>query len=200
MRTHKIAAITLFHADANEKNKEDSQASRTIDRGVRESNSNNNDDDNSAIFTRQKCRVWFVLSQELTAIVVVAFLLLICLPVLAFWFMFLGVLVTSFNIFNMLKRVWNDAHSQQQLYSGVNNDDISIMDYSGDECDAEDIEFSEFLVNFSPDETRKWHDHNNITFIDWVEICWKIIICILCIVRTRKLTYHAWIRLSHKGL
>lgn len=155
MRTHKIAAITLFHADANEKNKEDSQASRTIDRGVRESNSNNNDDDNSAIFTRQKCRVWFVLSQELTAIVVVAFLLLICLPVLAFWFMFLGVLVTSFNIFNMLKRVWNDAHSQQQLYSGVNNDDISIMDYSGDECDAEDIEFSEFLVNFSPDETRK---------------------------------------------
>ena len=63
--------------------------------------------------------------------------------------MFIGTLVSTYNILNLIKRIWKDAHSQQ--FFGE-YDDISIMDQVvGDEENAEDIEFTEFLVNFTKD-------------------------------------------------
>jgi hypothetical protein len=120
MRTHKLGIILLHHADASDK-REDSDEEAFEDEGC----------------TRQKCRVWFHLSQELTAICCVAFLLLVCLPVLAFWFMFVGILVSSGSIFVLLRRLWKDAHSGGNV----------VLD-GRDVVDGEDIEFQEFLSNF----------------------------------------------------
>jgi len=99
MRTYKIGTILLFQADASDKEEDPHEESQGSSDGQEEG------------CTRQKCRVWFILSQELTAIGCVAFLLLVCLPVLAFWFMFIGIFVSAFNIYSLLKRLWKDAHS-----------------------------------------------------------------------------------------
>ena len=124
MRTHKLATILLFQADASDKEED-----------PREPGQDGDDEDEGC--TRQKCRVWFLLSQELTAIGCVAFLLLICLPVLAFWFMFISIFVSAYNIFSLLKRLWRDAHSDSGRVRA--------------EEDGEDVEFQEFLTNFNDD-------------------------------------------------
>jgi len=145
MRTYKLATILLFQADASDK-EEDSQGEE------------GGDDDEGC--TKQKCRVWFILSQELTAIFSVAFLLLLCLPVLAFWFMFIGILISSYNIFTLLKRLWKDAHSQSDY---LGDDDISIMDEvlgEGGE-DGDDIELQDFLINSSEDDENNNNNNNN---------------------------------------
>mmetsp|Transcript_7453 Transcript_7453/g.18269 ORF Transcript_7453/g.18269 Transcript_7453/m.18269 type:complete len:207 (-) Transcript_7453:535-1155(-) len=124
MRTHKLATILLFQADASDKEEDPHEPGQDGD-----------DEDEGC--TRQKCRVWFLLSQELTAIGCVAFLLLICLPVLAFWFMFISIFVSAYNIFSLLKRLWRDAHSDSGRVRA--------------EEDGEDVEFQEFLSNFNDD-------------------------------------------------
>jgi len=134
MRTYKIGTILLFHADASDKEEDPGQ-----ERGEGE-------DDEGC--TRKKCRVWFILSQELTAIGCVAFLLLVCLPVLAFWFMFIGIFVSAYNIYSLLRRLWKEAHSR------VNNDSGSV----GVEEDGDDVEFEEFLNHFS-DEIEKFDEN-----------------------------------------
>jgi len=131
MRTYKIGTILLFHSDASDKEEDPP--------GERQGNSDRHEEEGC---TRQKCRVWFILSQELTAIACVAFLLLICLPVLAFWFMFIGIFVSTYNIYSLLKRLWKEAHSP------INNDSYILRD---DEEDSDDVEFQEFLTNFSDD-------------------------------------------------
>ena len=143
MRSYKIATILLFHSQT--KQDEDDYVETHNNSSHNEQQRGSDADDEGC--TKQKCRVWFILSQELTAIICVAFLLLVCLPVLAFWFMFCGVLVSSYNIIILLNRLWRDAHLQDYL----GDDEISIME-EGQDDNAEDIEFKEFLVNFSEDE------------------------------------------------
>jgi len=161
MRTYKLATILLFQADASDK-EEDSDSINGPenshhhqpgrDRGGREEHQQQQESDNEGSCTKQKCKVWFILSQELTAIFCVAFLLLVCLPVLAFWFMFIGILISLYRIFMLIKRLWKDAHyysARDHYYlNDINDDDISIMDeLVGGE--GEDVEFQEFLTNFS---------------------------------------------------
>ena len=131
MRTYKLGIILLFQADASDKQED--------------GGSQDNEDEDEGC-TKQKCRVWFALSQELTAIGCVAFLLLICLPVLAFWFMFIGIFVSAYNLFTLLKRLWKDAHS----IAGNNN--ISARAEEGD------VEFQEFLNHFS-DEINEFGEN-----------------------------------------
>jgi len=128
MRTYKLGTILLFQADASDK-EEDQQEERE----------GSGDAEEEEGCTRQKCRVWFILSQELTAIGCVAFLLLVCLPVLAFWFMFIGIFVSAYNVFILLRRLWKEAHTQpdQNNQSGMADEDGS------------DVEFQEFLNHFS---------------------------------------------------
>ena len=112
----------LYHADASDK-REDSDAELDEDEGC----------------TRQKCRVWFHLSQELAAICCVAFLLLVCLPVLAFWFMFCGILLSSCCLCLLLRRLWKDSH----------HEDSTIIERNNGDDDDEDVEFQEFLSHFA---------------------------------------------------
>jgi hypothetical protein len=95
------------------------------------------DDDDDDGCTREKCRVWFHLSQEWTAVCCVAFLLLICLPVLAFWFMFLGIIASAICNIMLLRRIWKDAHL---TYSSSSQQPRSS---------ADEEEFQEFLRNFT---------------------------------------------------
>ena len=152
MRTYKLATILLFQADASDKQEDPDE------RQVRDGGGGEEDEG----CTKQKCKVWFILSQELTAIFCVAFLLLVCLPVLAFWFMFIGILVSSYNIFTLLKRLWKDAHSGiNRLDDLDNDDDVSIMNDSrnGEGGGGDDIEFQDFLTNFS-DQINEFDDKN----------------------------------------
>ena len=101
------------------------------------------DDDDDEGCTRQKCRVWFHLSQELTAVCCVAFLLLVCLPVLAFWFMFLGIIASSVSLLLLLKRVWREAHVSTFAMSSDNKQQQTTTPEEDEE------EFQEFLKNFT---------------------------------------------------
>lgn len=132
MRTYKLGTILLFQADASDKRED-----------LHEVNEGSGDAEEEAGCTRQKCRVWFILSQELTAIGCVALLLLLCLPVLAFWFMFIGIFVSAYNIYTLLKRLWKEAHAP------VNDNRESARAQE----DGDDIEFQEFLTHFS-DEVK----------------------------------------------
>ncbi|KAG7338866.1 hypothetical protein IV203_028830 [Nitzschia inconspicua] len=141
LRSYKIATILLFQADAARKQEDDY---------VKGSNSSSGDFDEGC--TWLKCRVWFHLTQELVGIFCVAFLLLICLPVLAFWFMMLGIVVTCFNIYLLLRRLWRDAHTEAMIVAAVNNEEEDVIfdtETYGEE--GEDLEFQEFLTNFAGD-------------------------------------------------
>lgn len=141
MRTHKIASILLFQADAAGK-QEDPQDY------VRE----NNEDG----CTWLKFRVWFQLTQELVGIFCVCLLLLICLPVLAFWFMLIGTLVTAFNLYLLLRRLWRDAHSEALTAAAFDDkEEDVIFDAETDGEEGEDLEFQEFLANFAERSTAE---------------------------------------------
>jgi hypothetical protein len=153
MRTYKLATILLFQADASDKDEDSGERqNQQGERGDGAGYEGRGGDADDEGCTKQKCNVWFILSQELIAIFCVAFLLLVCLPVLAFWFMFIGILVSSYNIFTLLKRLWRDSHSAVE-YLIEDHDDVSIMDELTREGDDDggnnDIEFQEFMLNFS---------------------------------------------------
>jgi hypothetical protein len=82
-----------------------------------------------------KCRTWFHLSHEMALVGWVIFLLLICLPVLAFWSMFLSILVSSWNVFMLLRRLWRTAQSRE----------ANLSTQAGDTADAGDEELQNFL-------------------------------------------------------
>mmetsp|Transcript_4023 Transcript_4023/g.6334 ORF Transcript_4023/g.6334 Transcript_4023/m.6334 type:complete len:213 (+) Transcript_4023:172-810(+) len=134
MRTHKIATIILFQADASDKQEDPGE--------VREEHHYPDEEG----CTKLKCRVWYHLTQELVGIFCVSFLLIICLPVLAFWFMFVGIIVSSCNLYFLLKRLWRDAHS-------VAGEEIMDAGRYGEE--GQDIEFQEFLSNFADDDNEE---------------------------------------------
>jgi hypothetical protein len=121
--------LAVIHVYGVEKQDSD----RNLGRRVRE-------EDNQG---RMKCRTWFHLSQEMTLVGWVAFLLLICLPVLAFWSMFLSMLITSCNMFVLIRRLWHTAQAREGSRNGSTN---------GGEAD---VEFQEFLSNFT-DEDPGW--------------------------------------------
>jgi hypothetical protein len=130
MRTHKIATITLFQVDAADKQEDHDE--------VREDRSEDE-------CTWLKFRVLFQLSQELVGIFCVSFLLIICLPVLAFWFMVIVIIVTSCNFLILMKRLWKDAHSAEGE---------EIVDFRWEDDEIQDLEFQEFVSNFSPTDDR----------------------------------------------
>ncbi|VEU39672.1 unnamed protein product [Pseudo-nitzschia multistriata] len=136
MRTYKLATITLYQAEAYDKQEDPEEECLVVQDG---------EADEETFCTRQKCRVWFILSQELTAILCVAFLLLLCLPTLAFWFMFISILVSIRNIYLLLQRLWKDAHSVTSL------DDVPIVDETND---GSEIEFENFLDNFADEDNE----------------------------------------------
>jgi hypothetical protein len=138
LRTHKIASIILFQADAADKNEDAKETKEDYTSNIRDSSPTTGGEDRCSLL---KFRIWLQLSQELVMVFCVAFLLIICLPVLAFWFMFLGILLSILNIYFLLRRMWRDAHS------GVMEED-EIYDPSIAGEGAEDMEFQEFLSNF----------------------------------------------------
>jgi hypothetical protein len=115
LRTQKIATILLFQADAADK-----QDDRDNDEDYDSETDHRNVEDGCTLLN---FRVWFQLTQELLGIFFVSFLLLICLPVLAFWFMLFGCLVTCFNVYMLLRRLWRDAHSDARAVAVLLNDD-----------------------------------------------------------------------------
>lgn len=138
MRTHKIATILLFQADAAGKQEDPHDY-------VREYEHHQSEDG----CTWLKFRVCFQLTQELVGICCVCFLLLICLPVLAFWFMLIGTLVTAFNMYLLLRRLWRDAHSEALTAAAFDDkEEDVIFDAETDGGEGEDLEFQEFLANF----------------------------------------------------
>ena len=82
-----------------------------------------------------KCQTWFHLSQEMALVGWVAFLLLICLPVLAFYSMFITMVVTFVNILILGKRLWKTAQAREESNNNNNSEEG-------------DMEFQEFLTNF----------------------------------------------------
>jgi hypothetical protein len=129
LRCHKIVTILLFQADAAGKQEDrdhhDDYFLETEPRNVEDG------------CTLLNFRIWFHLTQEFMGIFVVSFLLLICLPVLAFWFMVAGILVTSFQMHMLNRRLWRDAHSDSMSFSVFVNQDEGavIIDAEPDEQD-----------------------------------------------------------------
>jgi hypothetical protein len=140
LRTHKIATILLFQADAAGKIEDDDY--------VKENSDSSHGDEGC---TWLKFRVWFQLTQELVGIFCVAFLLLLCLPVLAFCYMLIGIVVTSFNMSLLLRRLWKDAHSEAIMTAAMENEaeEDVIFDAETDGEEGEDLDFNEFLANFA---------------------------------------------------
>jgi hypothetical protein len=90
-----------------------------------------------------KCQTWMHLTQELSIIGFVSFLLIVCLPVLAFWTMFVSILMSLWSLVNLAKRIWKDAH---EATGGQANNSRR-----GEENNEDDVEFQEFLSNFADD-------------------------------------------------
>jgi hypothetical protein len=142
-RIHSVDDDARDHTSSTTTNEDNDNNGSSDDDDDDESDSDydddDDDDDDDDGCTRQKCRVWFHLSQELTAVCCVAFLLLVCLPVLAFWFMFLGIIASSICLFCLLKRLWREAHVSTYAMSQRQNPPSR----------QDDVEFQEFLRNFT---------------------------------------------------
>eukprot|EP00934_Nitzschia_sp_Nitz4_P003441 Nitzschia sp. Nitz4//scaffold34_size148208//39845//40561//NITZ4_002970-RA/size148208-processed-gene-0.36-mRNA-1//-1//CDS//3329548765//3431//frame0 len=154
LRTSKLLHIVLFSVDADQKS--GSQRSLQVD-------DDDDDDDDEPVRRRAptssggsggvgpiggllgklKCQTWMHLSQELMVIGFVAFLLLVCLPVLAFWVMLIQSMVSCCSLYSLLKRIWKDSQE------GLDDRDVGGVE---NEEGEEDIEFQEFLSNFHEDE------------------------------------------------
>ena len=143
LRSYKLGIVMLHTFDANEK-EGGSQTDLQYDND--DDNNNNNKKQGGGLRGmlfccggKQKCQIWMHLIQECLMVGFVAFLLLLCLPVLAFWFMFLSILISIYNMVSLLKRIWNEA---QHHY---NQEGRRIRGGS----DEDDVEFQEFLNNFT---------------------------------------------------
>ena len=137
LRTYKLWVMILNKADAT--GKEDASSSDLkVDRA---SSFEENGSMRSWIRKQFKCQAWMHLVQEFASIAFVAFLVFICLPVLAFWFMFISIFVSCYNLWSIGKRIWNQSQE-----SAPHDGDSAFDDEQGD------VEFQEFLNNFSEDE------------------------------------------------
>lgn len=93
------------------------------------------------LMSKLQCQTWMHLTQELSIIGSVSFLLIVCLPVLAFWVMFITILTSMWSLYNLTKRIWKDAHEVTGGSAGL----VADSDNEG----GGDVEFEEFLTNFS---------------------------------------------------
>jgi hypothetical protein len=128
LRTNKLGVIILYSVDASDKGSNpdldsDGAASPPPSGGV------------AGLMAKLKCQTLMHLSRELAAVAFVAFLLLVCLPVLAFWFMFLSILVSAYNLFTMFRRLWNESQDS--------------IERESDDDGSNDLEFQDFLSNFT---------------------------------------------------
>ena len=148
LRTSKLIYMIIFSVDADYK----SGSRRHLD--VTEDNDDTNTGNSRSsepppssgnitggLLGKLKCQTWMHLTQELSVIGFVSFLLIICLPVLAFWTMFLSILTSMWTLFTLAKRIWKDAHERTGGPASP----------SREEDDNEDVEFQEFLSNFADD-------------------------------------------------
>ena len=146
LRTAKLIYIMIYSVDADYK----SGSQRRLD----VLDSDDDDDDYSrpelppasgngtgGILGKLKCQTWMHLTQELSLVGFVSFLLIVCLPVLAFWVMLLSIFFSIWTLWNLMKRLWKDAHET----SG--GGPIAGSGNTG----GDDLEFQEFLSNFGED-------------------------------------------------
>lgn len=144
LRTSKLIHIMIYSVDADYK----SGSRRNLDLG-----DTDNEDDRKAeaspasdsaiggLLGKLKCQTWMHLTQELSIVGFVSFLLIICLPVLAFWVMLISILVSVCALYSLMKRIWKDAHESTGGSAG---------NVGGEEDDG-DVEFEEFMNNFADD-------------------------------------------------
>lgn len=147
LRTSKLVYIIIFSVDADYKSGsrrhlDVEEESNKHDRNVEPSPSSGNI--TGGLLGKLKCQTWMHLTQELSIVGFVSFLLIVCLPVLAFWTMFFSILVSLWSLFTLAKRIWKDAHET------TGGPASSVREESDN---AEDVEFQEFLSNFADDTT-----------------------------------------------
>ncbi len=144
LRTSKFIHIIIFSVDADYK----SGSRRHLDiddededhRKIEPSPASGNI--TGGLLGKLKCQTWMHLTQELSIVGFVSFLLIICLPVLAFWIMFVCILSSLWNMYTLMKRIWKDAH---ETSGGLASEGDEQTDTGGD------VEFQEFLSNFADD-------------------------------------------------
>jgi len=130
LRTFKLGIIVRYNLDAAEKQDEKDDTATTT---TTASTSSSTCKKHTNVWTRRvqslcKCQAWMQLSHELGLVGAVAFLIVICLPVLAFWVMFLSILRSCYNLIQLLRRFWNEAQNPQQ---NRNNKDTADDDEAG---------------------------------------------------------------------
>jgi hypothetical protein len=146
LRTSKLIHIMIYSVDADYK----SGSRRNIldsdsdmednNRRTESSPASGNNGAIGGLLGKLKCQTWMHLTQELSIVGFVSFLLIICLPVLAFWVMLVSILVSLWGLYSLTKRIWKDAHESTGASAGnVGNDEEG------------DVEFDEFLSNFAED-------------------------------------------------
>lgn len=145
LRTSKLIQIMIYSVDADYKSGSQRDLeildSETEDEGRKVQPSPTSGGATGGLLGKLKCQTWMHLTQELSLVGFVSFLLIICLPVLAFWVMFISSLVSCCGIYSSMKRIWKDAHESTGGSAGL----------VGGEEEGGDVEFEEFLSNFGED-------------------------------------------------
>jgi hypothetical protein len=146
LRTSKLIHIMIYSVDADYKSGSrrnlDTESDMEDDRRGETSPASGNA--LGGLLGKLKCQTWMHLTQELSLVGFVSFLLIICLPVLAFWVMLISIFVSLWGLYALMKRLWKDAH---ETTGG------SARNLGGDE--EGDVEFDEFLSNFADDTQDK---------------------------------------------
>lgn len=144
LRTSKLLHIIIYSVDADAKSgsQRDLEVVDSDDEEEGDSRPGNTD---GALLAKLKVKTWMQLSRELMAVGIPAAFLLFCLPVLAFWFMFLHILLSIWTLYSLIKRLWKDSQDSSwgQGEDGYDDDE---------EGNGGDVEFQEFLSNFGEDE------------------------------------------------
>lgn len=147
LRTSKLIHIIIYSVDADAKS--GSQRDLEVVDSEDEVEDPRRAGNDGALLGKLKCQTWMQLSQELGAVGIAALLLLFCLPVLAFWFMFLHILLSAWTLYSLLKRLWKDSQDSSWGQGSGNFGDDEEGDNGGD------VEFQEFLSNFGEDDENK---------------------------------------------
>lgn len=146
LRTSKLIYVIIFTVDADYKDGSSKRNLNILD-------SDDDDDDDVAprppprggtvlggLMSKLQCQTWVHLSHELAIVGFVSFLLIVCLPVLAFWTMLISICFSMYTLYSQMKRLWKDAHDPSNTAGG---------DADGEGDGGGDLEFQEFLSNFS---------------------------------------------------
>lgn len=146
LRTSKLIHIIIYSVDADYKSgsrrhldvdDDDAETDRKIEPTPASGNIT------GGLLGKLKCQTWMHLTQELSIVGFVSFLLIICLPVLAFWVMLVSILTSLWSLYSLMKRIWKDAHENIGGSVGMGGEQ--------DDNTGGDVEFQEFLSNFADD-------------------------------------------------